>query len=304
MSMFHNEMEAAAKLSYGSAQADPKTTTRSHSVLEDKEDLRITINNNRLASLEARQAPRYSSTISGALSEWDECREGSLCHNFGTNKCHCYEESRAASVIHDGHWQPQEPTEAETEAVRPKTLKIDSVFHNCRECGATHRVPGYQRTKNPEAALEADQRFEAETLIQIRNSKIEADEAKSVISIGSSLEEVLNQETMQVDPGEEDKVTTTQAYPEMEDEAEAVAMADPLDTYNFKQEWPEIEIVQEVINLADSSDEESDHLPDTEDEEEAMAYGRLIRETLFWPGGIHHLHVIYPVPYTPIRREI
>ena len=291
MSIFHNEMEAAAKLSYGSAQTDPKTSTRSHSPLEDKEDLRITINNNRLASLEARQAPRYSSTISGALSEWDECREGSFCHNFGSDKCHCYEEIRAASVIHDGHWQPQEPTEDETEAASPKTLKIDSVFHSCRECGATHRVPGYQRTKNPEAALEADQ-------------KIEADEAKSVISLGSSLEEVLNQETMLVDPGEEDKETAMQAYPEMEDEAEAVAMADPLDIYDFKQERPEIEIVQEVINLVDSSDEESDHLPDTEDEEEALAYGRLIRETLFWPGGIHHLHVVYPVPYTPTRREI
>ena len=163
------------------------------------------------------------------------------------------------------------------------------MFHNCQECGATHKVPQY--TKKREAALEVDQKFEA-------------DEAKSEISLGSSLEEVLNQETMQVDPGEEDKETALQAYPEMEDEDEAVAMADPLDIIDFKQEWPEIEIVQEVINLVDSSDEDSDHLPDTEDEEEALAYGRLIRETLFWPGGVHHLHVVYPVPYVPTRREI
>ena len=116
---------------------------------------------------------------------------------------------------------------------------------------------------------------------------------------------------MQVDPGEEDKAEALQVYPEVEDEA--VAMADPLDivefiqTENPKQEMPEIQILEEVINLVDSSDEddeEDDHLPDTEDEEEALAYGRLIRETLYWPGGIHHLHVVYPVPYVPTRREI
>jgi hypothetical protein len=68
---------------------------------------------------------------------------------------------------------------------------------------------------------------------------------------------------------------------------------------------PEIQILEEVINLIDSDEEEEDdHLPDTEDEEEALAYGRLIRETLYWPGGTNHLHVVYPVPYIPTRREI
>ena len=111
-----------------------------------------------------------------------------------------------------------------------------------------------------------------------------------------------------MDPGEEDKAEALQAYPEVEDEA--VAMADPLDivefiqTENPKRVMPEIEILEEVINLVDSSDEENDHLPDTEDEEEALAYGRLIRETLYWPGGVHHLHVVYPVPQVPTRREI
>ena len=124
----------------------------------------------------------------------------------------------------------------------------------------------------------------------------EAEEAKSEISLGSTLEEVLLQETMQVDPGEDD---------------EAEAMDDPLDIVEFvqteipKQELPEIQILEEVINLIDSDEEEEDdHLPDTEDEEEALAYGRLIRETLYWPGGTHHLHVVYPVPYVPTRREI
>jgi hypothetical protein len=154
-------------------------------------------------------------------------------------------------------------------------------------------VPQYPIKR--EAALEAAQNNEA-------------DEAKSEISLGSTLEEVLLQDTMLVDPGEEDKAEALQAYPEVEDEA--VAMADPLDivefiqTENPKRVMPEIEILEEVINLVDSSDEENDHLPDTEDEEEALAYGRLIRETLYWPGGVHHLHVVYPVPYVPTRREI
>ena len=79
MAIFHNEMEAAAKLSYGSAPVDPKNRARTPSPPEDKEDLRITINNNRMASKEARLAPRYSSTISGAFSDWSECREGAFC---------------------------------------------------------------------------------------------------------------------------------------------------------------------------------------------------------------------------------
>ena len=298
MSIFHNEMEAAAKLSYGSAPADPKIRARTQSPPEDKEDLRITINNNRMASNEARLAPRYSSTISGALSEWSECREGSFCRHFNTEKCQCFEEKRPASVIHDGHWQPEEPTEAESEAASPNindggnTLKIASVFHNCQECGATHKVPQYPIKR--EAALEAAQNNEV-------------DEAKSEISLGSTLEEVLLHDTMLVDPDEVNKAEALQAYPEVEDEA--VAMADPLDIVEFfpenpKQVMPEIEILEEVINLIDSSDEENDHLPDTEDEEEALAYGRQIWETLYYPGGIHHLHVVYPVPQVPTRREI
>ena len=303
MAIFHNEMEAAAKLSCSSASAsavDPKNRARTPSPHEYKEDLRITINNNRMASKEARLAPRYSSTISGALSDWSECQEGSFCRHFNTEKCHCYDEQRPASVIHDGHWQPQESTEAESEAARPNksdgrnTLKIASVFHKCQECGATHKVP--QNLTKREAALEAAQKNEAE-------------EAKSEISLGSTLEEVLLQETMQVDPGEEDKAEALQVYPGEDDEAEA--MDDPLDIVEFvqteipKQELPEIQILEEVINLIDSDEEEEDdHLPDTEDEEEALAYGRLIRETLYWPGGTHHLHVVYPVPYIPTRREI
>ena len=295
MTIFHNEMEAATKMSNGSAPVDlkdrPQIANSPHP--EDLEDLRMTINNNKMASKEARLAPRYSSTISGAFSDWSECREGAFCRQINTEKCHCFDEKRPASVIHDGHWQPQESEDSESEAERPnKTdgsnrLKIASVYHKCTECGAHHKVPQYSPKR--EATLEAVQEKEADEA-EMTNSI-----ANTEISLGSTLEEVLLQDTMQIDPQEE--------------EAEAEAMADPLEIVEFiqaanipQQETPEIIILEEVINVVDS--EEEDHIPDTDDEEEALAYGRLIRDTLYWPGGIHHLHVVYPVPYVPIRREI
>ena len=58
------------------------------------------------------------------------------------------------------------------------------------------------------------------------------------------------------------------------------------------------------INLILKEEENvEDHIPDTEDEEEALAYGRLIWDTLFWPGGIYHLDVVHPVPYDPTLRN-
>jgi hypothetical protein len=148
-------------------------------------------------------------------------------------------------------------------------------------------VPQYSPKR--EATLEAVQEKEADEA-EMTNSITNTE-----ISLDQELEEVLLQDTMQIDP--------------QEDEAEAEAMVDPLEIVEFiqaanipQQETPEITILEEVINVVDS--EEEDHIPDTDDEEEALAYGRLIRDTLYWPGGIHHLHVVYPVPYVPIRREI
>ena len=167
-------------------------------------------------------------------------------------------------------------------------LTTASIYHKCSECGANYKVPQY--SPKLEATLEAGYEKEAEEA-EMSNSIANTD-----FSLDQELEEVLLQDTMQIDP--------------QEDEAEAEAMADPLEIVEFiqaefipqpAQEAPEVLFLEEVINVVDSDEE--DHIPDTEDEEEAMAYGRLIWDTLFWPGGIHHLHVVHPVPYDPTLRN-
>ena len=276
-------------MSDGAAQMKNTATSYHHTDFEDDldalPDLRITISNIRNNN-NNNGVVRKPSTIGDFLTDTIKCKEGNLCPNFGTHKCHCFKtEKDAESVVWVGDWRRPEafeiPDSTDEESVKEPTKGkdpkfdwvISSIAHRCRDCKGVHFVPD---DKEEDMESKRESITTTNTYPKTEQGSDIFDTATEALSSGSDVPLVIDE----------------RASPDVHEEAFVTPMEFAESENNFHFVTPDVILVEEVITIKDEPKEEDqdqadqtikneDPLEINDEEKPLFTYGDLFYPTFY-----------------------